>query len=247
MKKLLLALIILFSNIQIFCSNQKTQGSYFSILIQNANHAIEHGIDFTESELKKIVKGNGNKWLKQAIKNKNILEVHQLIALGADVNKKNGYDGNSSLHNAVIFNFYEAVLLLLTVGAKIDLRNKSGKTPLQIAIDSHEYDEDNEVDEDIIVALESLQFKNDETYLEKIIKIKHLHPSLFSEFINFHLTNYENNSLHDTCITNHHFDNPSHQPIESLKTVTQRNAATQIQALSRGFLARKSLKNEIES
>ena len=277
MKKLLLALIILFNNIQIFCSNQKTQESIDNRLIKKANHAIKHGTAFIK--LQKMVKNirsntifnqlstlrnlypdlflqlinkediDGYTFLTQAIKNKNILGVQLLIALGADVNQEDK-NGNSALHDAAIFNFNEAISVLVGAGATINLPNKSGQTPLHIASYG---EEDNEIIKTLITigAKINLQDELGNTPLHYVVaNINHMTKSSDENMVAFLIAHNA-----DETIKNKRGCTVKERTFPRIKTiidhaVRERNkknlAATKIQALTRGFLARKNLKNEIE-
>ncbi len=64
---------------------------------------------------------------------------HYIVDLGVDVNSR---DGNSltPLHYSAKFNQVDVARLLIELGAKADITNNCGKTPLQVA-EKHGRDE----------------------------------------------------------------------------------------------------------
>ncbi len=58
-----------------------------------------------------------------------------MIARGADVNAHN-YKGQTALHCAARAGFVDIVSLLIEHGAKVDLRDRAGHTPLMAALRS---------------------------------------------------------------------------------------------------------------
>jgi ankyrin repeat protein len=57
-----------------------------------------------------------------------------LLNAGADANDRNSVDGNTSLHYAAAVGSAVAVGWLLAAGAKVNLANKTGDTPLHLAV-----------------------------------------------------------------------------------------------------------------
>jgi uncharacterized protein len=55
-----------------------------------------------------------------------------LLRAGAEIDAVDG-DGNAAVHEAVIYRQLGAVQTLVEAGAALDVRNRAGKTPLEIA------------------------------------------------------------------------------------------------------------------
>jgi cytohesin len=55
-----------------------------------------------------------------------------LVAKGADVNAKNGFNGRTPLHNAATWGHKEIVVLLIAAGAVVNAKDDDGYTPLDL-------------------------------------------------------------------------------------------------------------------
>lgn len=64
----------------------------------------------------------------------NIQRIQQLIEQGADPNYKSEDDGEAVLHKAARAGYSQAISLLTSNQAKVNVKNKNGETPLMIAI-----------------------------------------------------------------------------------------------------------------
>ena len=63
-----------------------------------------------------------------------IERIQSLVSRGADVDAKDK-DGDTPLHSAVSFDYYDVVELLIEEGANVNTKNQKGKTPLSLAKD----------------------------------------------------------------------------------------------------------------
>ena len=68
-----------------------------------------------------------------AASNGNIVAVKQHLAAGTDVNAKDGFADWTALHWAVQFGHKEIAELLIAKGAKLNVQNSLGYTPLDLA------------------------------------------------------------------------------------------------------------------
>ena len=59
--------------------------------------------------------------------------IHELLQRGADVNKRNRYDGLTALHCSAMFNSTDAIRLLLQNGASTTIKDAVGRTPIDWA------------------------------------------------------------------------------------------------------------------
>ena len=59
--------------------------------------------------------------------------IHELLQRGADVNKRNRYDGLTALHWSAMNNRTNAIRLLLENGASTTIKDKKGRTPIDFA------------------------------------------------------------------------------------------------------------------
>ena len=76
---------------------------------------------------------NGDTPLMNAIFKNDIQKIKQLIASGANVNRRGRTFGNTPLHTASCWNQIKVVPLLIAVGAEINQQNFFGSTPLHYA------------------------------------------------------------------------------------------------------------------
>ena len=59
--------------------------------------------------------------------------IHKLLQRGADVNKRNRYDGLTALHWSAMNDRTDAIRLLLENGASTTIKDKKGRTPIDFA------------------------------------------------------------------------------------------------------------------
>ena len=108
------------SLIHIACSMLKNMDS-FNLLVQNGG-AINTITDF------------GDSTLHFAVRNQNGIShdlIRYLVGRGIEINKVNN-DGNTPLHTAVQYSNIESIKTLLELGANKSIKNKQGKTPIDI-------------------------------------------------------------------------------------------------------------------
>jgi ankyrin repeat protein len=72
--------------------------------------------------------------LSWAVKYRDIKLVEQLLARGADINIESDLTGGTALHDAVGLSCYEIVTVLVENGARINVKDYSESTPLDIAV-----------------------------------------------------------------------------------------------------------------
>ena len=77
--------------------------------------------------------------LLEAVKNKNINQIKQLINKRADVNATNKY-GETALHGAAFYGSEDIVQALVIAGTDVNVTNKYGRTALQMAKRYGRYD-----------------------------------------------------------------------------------------------------------
>ena len=251
MKKLLLALFILLTNIQTVCSNTKIPTSQeiskFEALkpfIIRMMENIEDKISFENiqtvrdhhpdlfSQFINHEDSNGNSFLTQAIIENNAQKVQLLIDLGVDIHQKN-YFGFTPIHQTIIRNADKVFPVLIAAGANVNQKDSRGHAPLHWAA-TLITDQPIQL---LVAAKADVNQQNDEGNTP-------LYRAAFWD-------NQKNLSLliaagADTEITNKYGRTVS-EVIESWNQATiQRNkrlAATKIQTVSRGFLDRQKVKN----
>jgi hypothetical protein len=81
--------------------------------------------------------------LVRAVQDNDTGRIKQLIAQGVDVNEKDGNEGISALHLAVREGKTKIVEMLLNAGARVNLRDRSRRTPMMMIAD-HYYGGDSE-------------------------------------------------------------------------------------------------------
>ena len=59
--------------------------------------------------------------------------IYELLQRGADVNKRNRYDGGTALHYSAMNNRTDAIQLLLENGASTTIKDMKGRTPIDLA------------------------------------------------------------------------------------------------------------------
>ena len=77
--------------------------------------------------------GYGRTALQQAARYNRTDVIHELLQRGADVNKRNRYDGLTALHWSAMNNRTDAIRLLLENGASTTIKDKKGRTPIDVA------------------------------------------------------------------------------------------------------------------
>ena len=81
-----------------------------------------------------------DKKFKAALVRNTLENVFYLINCGADVNAQNSY-GNTALHLAVMNGNVAVIIKLRQHNARVDIKNKAGKTPSDLARELHPYDD----------------------------------------------------------------------------------------------------------
>ncbi|MBV8661254.1 MAG: ankyrin repeat domain-containing protein [Candidatus Dependentiae bacterium] len=266
MKKLLLILCILSNSMQIFCSYKEStsQELDFEALKPKIILAINNEIGLEEiTKIKNlnpnlfshfINKHHGDKYghtfLQDAIISNNSEKIQRLIYLGADVNQEDN-DGKTPLHHAALSDTDEIIRLLICAKANINHKDNYGDTPLHNA--------SNRAVELLIAAGADINQQNiyGETPLycaagRSAFKIITLLISAGAD-ITIKDNVFRRTARDKIChIKERKWKEPDYITLKIFDlAVTQRKeklaAATKIQALARGFLARENLKNEIEN
>lgn len=75
--------------------------------------------------------------LREAACHGDVQAIETIISNGIDVNSKHKMNGWTALHWAARRNNVEAVKILMSNGAKVDIENNEGKTPGQVAADEN--------------------------------------------------------------------------------------------------------------
>src|SRR5438093_5298538 len=76
--------------------------------------------------------------LIEAVQRQDIQRVQMLLQQGADINQQEKLDGSTALHHAAYVDDPAIVAVLLKAGAKVNVTNQLGVTPLILACDSRD-------------------------------------------------------------------------------------------------------------
>lgn len=75
--------------------------------------------------------------LHYAVEYNQILSIHTLLELGADVEPADSADGRSPLHTAAKMNYVDIMRILITAGADVDITDTDGRTALFLAVQNN--------------------------------------------------------------------------------------------------------------
>jgi ankyrin repeat protein len=102
-------------------------------IYQNADKCSNYIMENSNNESLELKNKDGNTPLQVAALKKNIIIIHKLLLLGADIHSTNNYN-ETPLHSAIRSGSKDIIRVLLMNGSSIHELNKLGQSPLHIAV-----------------------------------------------------------------------------------------------------------------